>query len=196
MICLYAGFGLVLCALNCGHDQFSACNCHSQGSRDPFCRETDGQCSCFENAYGRRCNECQPGYWNFPNCQPCECNGHADICDAFTGECIDCRDWTNGFHCEVCMDGFYGDPKLGINIPCRECPCPNTKASGHSFAEKCFLDSSTDEPTCDCDEGYSGEVFNDSTLSKAHHIVLKQENGALYVLIITTETLKSREVRV
>ncbi len=49
---------------------------------DPFCDQTTGQCKCAENAYGRRCNECQPGYWNFPNCQPCECNGHAQICEA------------------------------------------------------------------------------------------------------------------
>ncbi len=138
-----------------GADGCQPCNCNGQGSHDPFCRETDGQCNCHANAYGRRCNECQPGYWNFPNCQPCECNGHADTCDAETGECHDCRDWSDGFHCEVCLDGYYGDPKLGIDIPCRECPCPNTQASGHSFAERCYLDTVTNEPVCECDEGYS-----------------------------------------
>lgn len=44
-----------------------ACNCHNLGSFDPFCRETDGQCNCAENAYGRRCDECQPGYWQGQN---------------------------------------------------------------------------------------------------------------------------------
>ncbi len=38
-----------------------ACNCHALGSLDPFCLESNGQCSCKDNAYGRRCNECQPG---------------------------------------------------------------------------------------------------------------------------------------
>ena len=33
-------------------------------------------------------NECQPGYWNFPICQPCQCNGHASTCDNETGTCI------------------------------------------------------------------------------------------------------------
>eukprot|EP00094_Tigriopus_californicus_P009037 TCALIF_08711-PA protein Name:"Similar to LanB1 Laminin subunit beta-1 (Drosophila melanogaster)" AED:0.08 eAED:0.08 QI:0/0.86/0.81/1/0.86/0.87/16/623/1807 len=132
------------------------CNCHNVGSLDPFCRETDGQCNCAEKAYGRRCNECQPGFWNFPNCQPCQCNGHADICEAQTGQCINCRDATDGPECGVCLEGYYGDPTLEANIPCRECPCPNTKASGHSFAERCFLDTTNNEPVCECDLGYSG----------------------------------------
>ena len=134
----------------------SACNCHNIGSYDPFCRETDGQCNCAENAYGRQCNECQPGYFNFPNCQPCECNGHAPTCQAETGECINCAEFTTGFHCDVCLDGFYGDPTLEGGISCKECPCPNTKASGHSFADRCYLDVANNEPVCECFGEYSG----------------------------------------
>ena len=35
---------------------FSACDCHDQGSLNPFCRQTDGQCTCAATAFGRRCN--------------------------------------------------------------------------------------------------------------------------------------------
>ncbi len=44
--------------------------------------------------------------------------------------------------------------RFGVDIPCRECPCPNTKASGHSFADRCYLDTNTNEPICECKEGY------------------------------------------
>ena len=49
-----------------------ACDCHGIGALDNFCDEKTGQCKCDENAFGRRCNECEPGYWNFPNCEPCK----------------------------------------------------------------------------------------------------------------------------
>ena len=159
-----------------------ACNCHNLGSLDPFCRETDGQCNCAENAYGRRCNECQPGYWNFPDCQPCQCNGHANICEAQTGECIDCRDWTGGFACDTCLEGYYGDPRLGVDIPCRECPCPNTKASGHSFADRCYLDSTNNEPVCECDEGYSGNGY--SVLLTVSRVIALQKQFSSYFFVL------------
>ncbi len=110
----------------------------------------------MDEAYGRKCNQCKPGYWNFPNCQPCECNGHASTCDAATGECINCAENTDGVHCEICLDGYYGDPTLEANIPCKACPCPNTKASGHSFAERCELDPVNNEPVCHCEPEYAG----------------------------------------
>ena len=56
------------------HNSISACDCHGIGALDNFCDEVTGQCKCDENAYGRRCNECEPGYWNFPNCEPCKSN--------------------------------------------------------------------------------------------------------------------------
>ena len=53
-------------------NKISACDCHGIGALDNFCDEVTGQCKCDENAFGRRCNECEPGYWNFPNCEPCK----------------------------------------------------------------------------------------------------------------------------
>ena len=31
-----------------------------------------GQCNCRNNAYGRQCDRCKTGFWNFPNCQQCQ----------------------------------------------------------------------------------------------------------------------------
>jgi len=55
-------------------------------------------------------------------CVPCECNGHADesvgSCDNVTGVCY-CTHNTHGRHCQLCDDGYYGDPRsdtLNYNI--------------------------------------------------------------------------------
>lgn len=55
-----------------------------------------------------------------------------------------------------CIEGYYGDPRLGIDIPCRPCPCPGTAESGHSYAHRCFLDSKTQDVFCECQKGYKG----------------------------------------
>lgn len=58
-----------------------------------------------------------------------------------------------------CIEGYYGDPRLGIDIPCRPCPCPGTVESGHSFAHGCVLDSKTQDVFCKCENGYKGWSF-------------------------------------
>ena len=65
----------------------------------------------FQGIYGRQCNQCQPGFWSFPDCRVCQCNDHANICDQKTGACIECKDLTTGHYCERCQDGYYGDPR-------------------------------------------------------------------------------------
>ncbi|XP_077546511.1 laminin subunit beta-1 isoform X2 [Haemaphysalis longicornis] len=133
------------------------CDCNGIGSLDNFCDAQTGQCKCRPNTYGRQCDECQPGYWNYPNCQRCDCHGHADTCDSRTGHCIQCRDFTAGPHCDRCETGFYGDPRYGVDIPCRPCPCPGTVDSGVNHATSCDLDPRTGNVMCHCAPGYVGE---------------------------------------
>ncbi|XP_071527686.1 laminin subunit beta-1 isoform X6 [Panulirus ornatus] len=139
-----------------GPEGCKACDCSPIGALDNFCDQQTGQCKCRPNTYGRQCAECQPGFWNFPDCQRCECNGHADTCDSYTGICHNCRDNTSGSNCAVCTEGFYGDPRLDVGIACRSCPCPGTTDSGHSFANRCSLDPRTKDVVCECEEGYAG----------------------------------------
>ena len=57
-----------------------------------ICDQSDGgKCRCREGVGGRDCSQCLPGYWGFPDCQKCECNGHATTCDERTGTYI--RTW-------------------------------------------------------------------------------------------------------
>lgn len=50
-------------------------------------------CTCPKGYVGQFCESCAPGYRHEPTsggpfspCVPCNCNGHADICDADTGK--------------------------------------------------------------------------------------------------------------
>ncbi|CAK9803904.1 Laminin subunit beta-1 [Anthophora quadrimaculata] len=132
------------------------CDCDGVGALDNFCDVETGRCKCRPNTYGRTCGQCEPGFWNFPHCQRCECNGHAESCDSKTGACINCRDYTTGHNCDRCIETYYGDPRIGVDIPCRACPCPGTLDSGHSYAESCSLDSVTHDVICECSDGYTG----------------------------------------
>lgn len=81
------------------------CNCNAQGSRDNLCEVVTGQCLCQSYVDGRACDKCERGMYNFPNCQSCLCNGHAETCEDSTGQCIECQDFTTGHRCDLCIDG-------------------------------------------------------------------------------------------
>ncbi|KAM4747038.1 laminin subunit beta-1 [Rhinophrynus dorsalis] len=132
------------------------CDCDVQGSSHSLCHTETGQCPCIHGAYGRQCDVCLPGYWGFPSCQRCQCNGHADDCNALTGECTSCKDHTEGYSCERCLAGYYGDPRLGSGDHCRPCPCPDGPGSERQFASGCYKDPSTLQVVCSCNVGYAG----------------------------------------
>uniref|UniRef100_A0A8B9SX00 Laminin subunit beta-1 n=1 Tax=Anas platyrhynchos TaxID=8839 RepID=A0A8B9SX00_ANAPL len=130
------------------------CECHPQGSVSSLCDQVTGQCACRQDVDGQRCSRCLPGYFGFPHCRPCPCNGYAELCDAVTGDCLNCSRFTAGSRCERCMDGYYGNP---LNRePCRPCMCPGAPTSKSFFARSCYQDSQTAELVCNCLEGYSG----------------------------------------
>ncbi|XP_047459285.1 laminin subunit beta-2 isoform X2 [Mugil cephalus] len=141
------GFGAYGCTV---------CDCHSEGSTSHQCDPVTGQCQCRQGATGRQCSDCQPGQWGFPSCSPCQCNGHADICDPRTGECRDCRDYTAGHLCERCVDGFYGNAVLGSGEHCRPCSCPGNPGTDHFNGHSCQPDPYSNQITCNCRQGYTG----------------------------------------
>ncbi|MBN3300897.1 LAMB1 protein, partial [Amia calva] len=137
-----------------------ACDCNPQGSVNGFCNVVTGQCQCIHGAYGRQCEKCLPGYWGFPSCRPCSCNGHTDHCDPQTGECLGCRDHTTGRNCERCDQGYYGDPVLGTGNHCRPCMCPDGPGSGRQFAGGCYQSHDSLHVICVCNSGYKECVCN------------------------------------
>lgn len=120
-------------------------------------------CECPEKYVGASCQDPQDGYYRWRNVTdsstledlvgrvvPCECNGRSEICDKETGECKGCRLNTGGQNCEICAEGFYGDPDKGN---CRSCPCPETNKN---FAKGCVVMKSN--VRCICKEGYTGNL--------------------------------------
>ncbi|XP_056132143.1 laminin subunit beta-1b isoform X2 [Lampris incognitus] len=132
------------------------CECDPRGSVNAFCHEATGQCKCVPGATGRQCAHCLPGFWGFPQCRPCHCNGHSDYCHPQTGECQGCRDYTTGHNCERCLNGYHGDPELGSGGHCRPCMCPDGPGTGRQFADGCYQLASANQLVCVCSPGYKG----------------------------------------
>ncbi|XP_031767395.2 laminin subunit gamma-1 [Galleria mellonella] len=112
------------------------------------------KCTCPGAYVGDYCEECAPGYKHEPanggpysTCIPCDCNGHAHICDTATGFCI-CKHNTTGSNCELCAKGFYGNAIAGTPDDCKVCPCP--KDSG------CIQLMDMSIVCTDCPTGYAG----------------------------------------
>uniref|UniRef100_A0A8C7RYP0 Laminin, beta 1b n=1 Tax=Oncorhynchus mykiss TaxID=8022 RepID=A0A8C7RYP0_ONCMY len=132
------------------------CECNPVGSVNAFCHEATGQCECVAGASGRQCAHCLPGYWGFPQCRPCQCNGNSDYCHPQTGECQGCRASTTGHMCERCLDGYHGDPVLGLGGHCRPCMCPDGPGSGRQYADGCYQTANNYQLVCVCSPGYRG----------------------------------------
>ncbi|XP_034231739.1 laminin subunit alpha isoform X3 [Thrips palmi] len=94
------------------------CECNFEGSTSFKCEKFGGQCPCKPNVIGRQCTECKNGYYDFPNCKPCDCPPTAS-CEEKTGKC-QCAPKIKGVKCDECEDNTFNlDPYFG----CEDCGC-------------------------------------------------------------------------
>ncbi|XP_074858922.1 laminin subunit gamma-2 [Carettochelys insculpta] len=101
------------------------CDCQGAGNCDP----DTGDCYAGDETPDPG-DSCPLGFYSDPwkpqSCQPCRCpNGQG--CSVVPGSqeivCSNCPPGATGVNCELCADGYFGDP-LGENGPVRSCrPC-------------------------------------------------------------------------
>nr|XP_056701417.1 laminin subunit gamma-1 [Euleptes europaea] len=125
------------------------CNGHSD-----ICDRESGACDCSDNTAGPHCEKCTDGYYGdatmgtSSDCQPCPCPGGSSCAIVpKTREvvCTNCPVGTTGKRCELCDDGYFGDP-LGENGPvrlCRLCQCsdnidPNAVGNCNRLTGECL----------------------------------------------------------
>ncbi|XP_004396930.1 PREDICTED: laminin subunit gamma-2 [Odobenus rosmarus divergens] len=145
------------------------CNCQGGGACDP----DTGDCYSGDENLDIECADCPIGFYNDPHdprsCKPCPChNGFSCSVMPETEEvvCNNCPQGVTGARCELCADGYFGDPfgERGPVRPCQPCQCNNNvdpSASGNcdrltGRCLKCI--HNTAGVHCDqCKAGYFGD---------------------------------------
>uniref|UniRef100_A0A8C3UM43 Laminin subunit gamma 3 n=1 Tax=Catharus ustulatus TaxID=91951 RepID=A0A8C3UM43_CATUS len=106
------------------------CTCNQHGD----CHPLTGHCQCLHNTEGPSCERCSPGFYGNPfvgrsdDCKPCPCPGRSPCTEVpSSGEvvCTHCPPGQRGKRCQLCDDGFFGDPlgQRGPVHPCEPCQC-------------------------------------------------------------------------
>ncbi|NWQ62499.1 LAMC3 protein, partial [Neopipo cinnamomea] len=106
------------------------CACNQHGD----CHPLTGHCRCLHNTEGPSCERCSAGFYGnpfvgrFDDCKPCPCPGGSPCTEVpSSGEvvCTHCPPGQRGKRCELCDDGFFGDPlgQRGPVHPCEPCQC-------------------------------------------------------------------------
>ncbi|XP_047462931.1 laminin subunit alpha-5 isoform X2 [Mugil cephalus] len=148
--------------------------CNAKDPIDPY----KLQCDCQHNTCGVSCDQCCPGYNQFPwkpattysanECEPCNCHRHSFDCyydpevdqkrgsldihghHRGGGVCLNCQHHTTGVNCERCIPTYYRSPDYAIDSPlaCSPCNCQSE-----------FTDGTCEDLTgrCFCKPNYTGD---------------------------------------
>ncbi|NXW41416.1 LAMC3 protein, partial [Nyctiprogne leucopyga] len=149
------------------------CTCNQHGD----CHPLTGHCQCLHNTEGPSCERCSPGFYGNPfvghseDCKPCPCPGHSPCTEVpGSGEvvCTHCPPGQRGKRCELCDDGFFGDPlgQRGPVHPCIPCQCHgnvdlNAVGNCDPVSGRCLrcLYNTTGEHCERCRPGFYGDAL-------------------------------------
>ena len=124
-----------------------------------------GQCSCDSRFDGDACDECAPGFKNYPHCDECldgfygpscevcpgedePCGEHGDCDDGITGSGLcRCDDGFDGDLCDHCLAGFF-------SVLCEPCPGEDGPCGNHGICE----DGMEGGGTCQCIDRFQGDA--------------------------------------
>ncbi|XP_016298992.1 laminin subunit gamma-3-like [Sinocyclocheilus anshuiensis] len=149
------------------------CNCNQHGT----CHAETGVCDCRDFTTGRYCDLFEDGYYGNAltgspiDCTPCPCPDRTTCAQVLeTGDvvCTSCPAGQRGVWCELCEDGFYGNP-LGWGgkvQPCVRCECngnvdPNAVGVCDHITGRCLkcLGHTTGDHCEKCRSGYYGNAL-------------------------------------
>ncbi|XP_072530162.1 laminin subunit gamma-3 isoform X2 [Salminus brasiliensis] len=153
------------------------CNCNQHGT----CHPETGLCDCTDFTTGASCERCLDGYYGNPltgspnDCLLCPCPDQttcAQMPETGIVVCTNCPANQRGTRCELCEDGFYGNPlgRDGVVRSCVRCKCNgNVDSNAVGVCDhvtgrclKCLGHTAGD--CCEkCQAGYYGNAV-DSTL--------------------------------
>ncbi|XP_049530280.1 laminin subunit alpha-1 [Anopheles darlingi] len=141
--CEECGFGYVrIYETSVTHERIASCvPCSMCNGHAASCDLETGACgTCLHQTVGTNCERCLPGYYGNAtigredDCKRCACplvadgNNFSPNCQSKGDErpdeyvCTQCPEGYTGEHCELCDDGYYGDPMV-IGSQCLPCPC-------------------------------------------------------------------------
>ncbi|XP_064379837.1 laminin subunit gamma-3 [Dromaius novaehollandiae] len=156
------------------------CACNRHGSCDPLA----GHCRCSHHTEGASCERCSPGFYGnasagrSDDCKPCPCPGRSP-CAQLPGSgevvCTGCPPGQRGKRCELCDDGFFGDPlgQRGPARPCAPCQChgnvdPNAVGNCDPASGRCLrcLHNTTGERCERCRRHFYGDALAPAPAAK------------------------------
>ena len=166
------------------------CNGRSTGVTHGV-NKTECACTCGSGFAGAACDECAPGFANYPMCTECtvdqHCAGNAVNVsvsqDKLSCECGTCNDQWVGVQCDTCDPRFASTTCAAcsrghINYPnCTTCT-DHQHCSAHSDAVSSNADNT--ECACTCSEGYAGANCSECAAGFINYPACTACTGELY----------------